>query len=117
MGELSPTMAFALMNELTETKKAVLRLEDEKAALVEALSELVLYHDVPSEAQDPVVRPLLRAAFAAIDKATGQEGAGLSGGVGYCTTPTPGGFRDSVNNSTTSTPPPGGEHPQQSGGE
>lgn len=32
----------------------------------EALTELVIYHDVPAEAQDPVVLPLLRAAFAAL---------------------------------------------------
>lgn len=40
--------------------------------LLEALTELVLYHDVPDSAQDPVVKPLLRAAFAAIAKASPQ---------------------------------------------
>lgn len=39
--------------------------------LVAALTDLVLYHDVPAEAQDPVVLPLLRAALAAIAKAEG----------------------------------------------
>lgn len=37
--------------------------------LVEALTELMIYHDVPAEAQDPVVLPLLKAGFAAIAKA------------------------------------------------
>jgi hypothetical protein len=41
--------------------------------LLEALRDLVLYHDVPDAAQDPVVVPLLKAAFAAIAKAEGRS--------------------------------------------
>ena len=41
--------------------------------LLEALTELLLYHDVPTEAQDPIVQPLLRAGFSAIAKATGAD--------------------------------------------
>lgn len=43
--------------------------------LLDALTELVLYHDVPDSAQDPIVKPLLRASFAAINKALGREAA------------------------------------------
>lgn len=42
-------------------------------ALLEALTDLVIYHDVPDECQDQVVKPLLKAAFAAIRQATGGE--------------------------------------------
>lgn len=41
--------------------------------LLEALRELVLYHDVPEHAQDPVVLPLLRASFDAIARAEGRQ--------------------------------------------
>ena len=40
--------------------------------LLEALTDLVIYHDVPASAQDPVVLPLLRAAFSAIAKTEGR---------------------------------------------
>jgi hypothetical protein len=51
-----------------------LREEQERSAeLLEALTALVLYHDVPAEAQDPVAVPLLRAALAAIAKAEGRS--------------------------------------------
>lgn len=50
---------------------ATTRLNAAAPALLSALTELVLYHDVPDSAQDPVVLPLLKTALAAIAEATG----------------------------------------------
>lgn len=56
-----------------EQHAANARLIAAAPALLEALTDLVIYHDIPDECQDQVVKPLLKAALAALAQATGGE--------------------------------------------
>lgn len=69
--ETQETVLHGGVHEIFWSRPEDARLAIAAPDLLEALTELLLYHDVPGPV-DAVLAPLIRAAFAAITKATSQ---------------------------------------------